>query len=559
MKSFFTRKSLAVVSAFFVASIVTSCHDEEVANVEELSYRHGYEYNFVKTFGEISPNQSWDFSSYARRNRNIVLTRAATVNDFGIQFDSDGYFRVPQEIHDWVFNNVMEENGMANNKERIKESLWHAFSFEADNTEAFDLLPFYLGASQSSYTFHMVVVDPETKQVVSDTELWDLTEDTHMQWTSKGGNDKWHDIEGSTGSGGHGSTMQARTTRSKPILIDFSDPKYRLTKDNVKYTVYFTINVVEGHPQINTDGEVLTSITHTPNVVAVNMPPNIASYTNGEGYEGMLFGCETGSPNKIERTDYDFNDLMFLLVGRIPDVYYDEMLQTTTIKKRYMIEDLTGFDFDFNDIVVDLTDISVHYYIIDEDNGIKEEKSIVYNNVSYPTVTQKASFVYCCGTLPFQVKIGDKEFNRVTDPTDADNTYKQLSGSSDADNTKVTQLGSSTGIEPGYSFTYEYQYSETSPTPTLFWNPDANNISATIWTERDLNGATDSSAGVDGPWAWVSNFPNTGDVPFIIATDQSVNWSGELTHVDFNWLGGDMSTDNSYEVTVVPITTTTNP
>ena len=155
MKSLFTRKSLAVVSAFFVASIVTSCHDEEVANIEELSFRHGYEANFVKTFGEISPNQSWDFSSYARRNKNFVLTRAATVNDFGIQFDSEGYFRVPAEVHDWVFDNVMEENGMANNKERIKESLWHAFSFEADNTEAFDLLPFYLGASQSSYTFHM--------------------------------------------------------------------------------------------------------------------------------------------------------------------------------------------------------------------------------------------------------------------------------------------------------------------------------------------------------------------------------------------------------------------
>ena len=556
MNSLFSHKFFAAVSALLVIGLTSSCHDEEVTNIEEISYRHGYESNFIKTYGEISPDQTWDFSSYARRNKKIVLTRAATVNDFGIQFDSEGYFRVPEKVHDWVFDNVMEENGMANNKERIKESLWHAFSFEADNTEAFDLLPFYLGASQSSYTFHMVVVDPETKQVVSDTELWDLTEDTHMQWQSNGGSG-WHDISGSTGSGGHGSTMQARTTRSKPILIDFSDPKYRLTKDDVKYTVYFTINVVVGHPQINTAGDVLTSITHTPNVVAVNMPANIASYTNGQGYEGMLFGCETGSPDKIQRTDYDFNDLMFLLVGRIPDVYYDEMLQTTTIKKRYMIEDLTGFDFDFNDIVVDLTDISVHHYIIDEENGIKEESPIEYNGVYYPTVTQNASFVYCCGTLPFQVKIGTKEFNRVTDPTDQGNTYLQLSGSTDADNTKVTILGTKTGIEPNYVYSYDYQYSETSPTPSPFWDPDANNISATIWTERDLNGASDSSDGLDGPWAWVSKFPDTGDVPFIIATDQSVNWSKELTHVDFNWLGGDMSTDNSYTVTVVPITTTT--
>lgn len=80
MKSLFTRKSLAVVSAFFVASIVTSCHDEEVANIEELSYRHGYEYNFVKTFGEISPNQSWDFSRYALKNINNTTLTRATVN-----------------------------------------------------------------------------------------------------------------------------------------------------------------------------------------------------------------------------------------------------------------------------------------------------------------------------------------------------------------------------------------------------------------------------------------------------------------------------------------------
>lgn len=575
MKSLFTRKSLAVVSALFVASIVTSCHDEEVANIEELSYRHGYEYNFVKTFGEIDPNQTWDFSSYARRKNFSDLTRA-TLNDFGMSIDNDGYFRVPSAINDWIDENVMEENGMANNKIRVNDSLWHAFSFEAVNTDAFDLVPFYLGASQCTYNFHMVVVDPDSPtEPIYDGVIWE-SQNTQIQWTNGNptdpNNNDWKEIEASPGQGGgHGSTI-GKSTRGKPIRIDFSETKYGLSEDNKKYTVYFYVYIKTSNANpnsqaaINEAKDVLTSITDQPNLVAIDLPDSIDSKLNDGGkYNTMIFACETGSAKHADkltddgRADFDYNDFMFILVGRIPEIYYDEMLQTTTIKKRYMIEDLTGFDFDFNDIVVDLTDISVHYYIIDEDNGIKEEKSIVYNNVSYPTVTQKASFVYCCGTLPFQVKIGDKEFNRVTDPTDADNTYKQLSGSSDADNTKVTQLGSSTGIEPGYTYTYEYQYSETSPKPEPFWNPDANNISATIWTERKLNGTTDSSAGVDGPWAWVSNFPNTGDVPFIIATDQSVNWSGELTHVDFNWLGGDMSTDNSYEVTVVPVTTTTNP
>ena len=563
------KNLFAVLSAVIVILAFASCHDvEEVANIQELAYRHNYETNFVKTFGEISPDQTWDFSSYAREKRlRKALTRAgdASVDDFGIVFDDDGYFRVPTAVHDWVFKNVMEENGMANNKERIKESLWHAFSFEATNKDAYDLLPFYLGNSQSLYNFNIVVVDPESKEIISTTDLWELSEDTGIQWQSNGGSG-WHDISGSTGSGGHGSTMQAATTRSRPILVDFSDPKYGLTKDDTKYIVYYTIEVEEGHPQINTTGDRLTSITHTPNMVAIDMPDNIAALTNGGGYQAMLIGCETGKEghthggNTLSRADFDYNDLMFLMVGRIPDIYYDEMLQTTTIKKRYMIEDLYGFDYDFNDIVVDVTDISVRYYIINEQHGEKTEQPIVYNGVSYPTVNQVAKFTYLCGTLPFQISIGNKTFAQVTDPTDEGNTNKQLNGSSDATN-KVTQLGSQTGITPDYTFEYSYQYSESTPTPSPFWDPDHNNISATIWTDRDLSGTTNSQSTLSGGSAtWQSTFPENGAVPYMIATDQSVNWSPELTHIDSSWLGGDMSTDNSYTITVVPITsTTTNP
>lgn len=566
MKSFFIHKFLVVMSILGIACIVTSCHDEEVANIEELSYRHGYEYNFVKTFGEIDPNQTWDFSSYARRKMDNVFTRAEGDNNFGVQLDDEGYYHLPNNVNHWIFKEVCEERGQGNNKKRvIKDSYWHAFSFEADPTDVFDMYPIYLGHSECAFTFNMRVVDNDGS-ILYDS---DVDDPDHGLWSTQDPNNgievasqkdgPWKSIVGSPGSGNHGSTVEAHFIRSKSFRIDFSDEKYGVTEPNT--TVYFYIKILIHHEGLNEDGNILTSITDLPNIVCIDYPSEFDVLSNNEGYNCMFLGCEAGNKDVLKngRADFDYNDLMFLMVGRTPNLYYDEMLQTTTIKKRYMIEDLTGFDFDFNDIVVDLTDISVHHYKIDEGNGIKEEEPIEYNGVSYPTVKQDAAFVYCCGTLPFQVKIGEKEFNRVTDPTDQVNTYKQLSGSSDANNTKVTQLGAETGIEPGYVYTYTYSYTENDPTPSPFWNPATNNISATIWTERKLNGTTDSSAGVDGPWAWVSNFPNSGDVPFIIATDQSVNWSPELTHVDFNWLGGDMSTDNSYEVTVVPITTTTNP
>lgn len=74
-----------------------------------------------------------------------------------------------------------------------------------------------------------------------------------------------------------------------------------------------------------------------------------------------------------------------------------------------------------------------------------------------------------------------------------------------------------------------------------------------------LFGTTDSQSSLSGGnTAWQSEFPTNGAVPYMIATDQSVDWSPELTHIDPSWLGGDMSTDNgSYTVTVEPITTTT--
>ena len=73
-----------------------------------------------------------------------------------------------------------------------------------------------------------------------------------------------------------------------------------------------------------------------------------------------------------------------------------------------------------------------------------------------------------------------------------------------------------------------------------------------------MTGTTNSQSSLSGGTeTWQSTFPENGAVPYMIATDQSVNWSPELKHIDPTWLGGDMSTDNSYTVTVVPITTTT--
>ena len=111
MKSSFFHKMLVTLTIPFFACIVTSCHDEEVANIKELAYRHNYESNFVKLYGEISPDQTWDFSSYAlNKSHNNAITRADYSEPFGIPLE-DGRYRVPIELCNWIKANVMEDTG----------------------------------------------------------------------------------------------------------------------------------------------------------------------------------------------------------------------------------------------------------------------------------------------------------------------------------------------------------------------------------------------------------------------------------------------------------------
>ena len=57
------------------------------------------------------------------------------------------------------------------------------------------------------------------------------------------------------------------------------------------------------------------------------------------------------------------------------------------------------------------------------------------------------------------------------------------------------------------------------------WDPDQNNITAYIWTKGTDPTASPSSSR-DG--VWTSTFPQSGDVPYIIAVGPEQEWTNEL-------------------------------
>lgn len=245
----------------------------------------------------------------------------------------------------------------------------------------------------------------------------------------------------------------------------------------------------------------------------------------GEDCQYMILGCE--DTNIINKTpswggdpissDWDYNDIVFLVVGmpvapQIKQIY----------KKRYMIEDLgSTFDFDFNDIVVDVT---MEKYV-NADGSVDENKTKTY-----------AAIKHLCGTIPFQLKIGNTEFGKVTDPTNHEQSIAEL-----------RRLTRANGVN--WNPDEEDISKDLAHVAITGWDPQQNNISIRVWpqdkTSNGANATPDNESDnfseftdiptTDKYGAQGFTFPSNGDFPYIIAVDQTINWMPELKSIPKDW------------------------
>lgn len=524
----------AFATFLFIFSF-SSCHDEEVENVSELAYRHAYEDNFVKNYGEVNPNQTWDFSSYAKRYKlNGALTRATMDDDTyksiaTIVADEKNYYQVPSDLSTFITNRFPEHQDNA--------SKTQAFTLMADKACSFEVAYVYQGRSEPDYDLYYAIYN------LNDHSL------TKTKIFSKGNvyvsNDgtSYEELGTTWGVSDAPSTMDYSYVRTETERIDVPANSF----------VYFYIKITDtstrqsgtqDNPQFGWIGDELASIDdpHTIGLVPITTPANIKAVD--PSYEAYLLAvddfCLTCLENNIITENHqdfqDFNDVLFLIAGNIPEPSTVEPgVIKTTISKRYMIEDLYAYDYDFNDIVVDATQLTTMHYLFyhptkTNPNGRFEIQS------DQTTVEQSATMKHLCGTLPFQITLGNYTFGKVTDPTNEDQTMAQLNGT--ATTSTTTPAGTKVnGWEP--DFTVEDQQNQP-----IGWVPSENNISASIITEKGTNTK-------DGLWpgewtgAWTSQFPAAGDVPYIIAVDQTVNWRDEEVSIPKEWIGGDMSSTDT--------------
>ncbi len=501
------KSKTQLLAAGLIASVsltMSSCQDEDFGyTAEQIAYHT----NFEKAFASYKNVETWDFSTYNLHNLGLEggpsfhgKTRAG--EPVATVIEGDRWFNVPTGISDWLNSDLKE--GDDNRTKGTKD-----FVLRMPDDHDILIIPIYQG--QAGLVWNLGIKDETT---TSEEIIWEKSH--HIQ--TKGDDGNWYDMK--DGSGNYitnyndGHTV-GKTIRSRAIRID-----------HTRFSGYFSLflqleNLDEGYRndpyrtfeqdfasrsiQSSTQGMMLalTSIDQNSEF-AKNVFDELKSSFFSDTKNFMFLGCEDSDISKhdigngkVEGGDWDMNDVVFLIVGLSSENVrpnYEEL-----VRKRYMIEDLGGtFDFDFNDIVIDVEQVT------DLRNGTK---------------TQKASLRHLCGTIPWSVKIGDTQFGK----------YPGRNG------------GCSEGGD-GYDPATDLDtYGSIINATVTGWDPDANNIVVTSWPQSaGSDGWTDTERTQDTFLKEADGetytFAEGGKIPYIIACDPTINWMPESIQIPQDWV-----------------------
>lgn len=530
------------LASLLLSSVLTSCQDEDFGYTAE---QIAYESNFTKKFGEIPSDMTWDFTTYARR-QNISSdseptpeTRAELGSLVSKPYnESKKWYKVPSQTLDWMKATLTEQYD--------NRYLGSPFTFKMPSNPV-AIVPIYQGRTGIIWDFEIKVNDYDL------TKLWTQSENIRINGTGTDCKLGYTDAGQTVMNPSSGSavsemnpcyTDEATSVYTRPIIISNVAGKYAYfslhnlyKKRNKKTDGTYGNNYWDSSNEWTTKGNRLTSLDG--HMLALDLPgyaapkldelPEIDNHTPASS---MIIACEDADGTK---SDHDVNDLVFLVVGypNLPEV----VSTTEVVKKRYMCEDLgLTDDFDFNDIVVDVTETK--QYEINTSGTISGDNSQTFpENITgktYISGSQKqyATLKHVCGTLPFQVKIGNSTlFDLVKDPTDQQGTINNLTY------TRGEVIGD--GWNP--NIVREIKNND--------WDPNTNNITIVVqgWGDGNEHTSLNYSSASTGDYpTFVDyangkipakvNFPNPGEVPFIIAVDQDVMWMKERQDIPQSWI-----------------------
>jgi hypothetical protein len=508
------KKLMMAAMSMAVLSIVSCSKDlyDEGAVAEreaaeaaksEANLLEEYKADFIKTYGEVKADQSWDFAidNSTFYTGSQAATRAASTRGWGSFWSfwdylfgngymtpssqtqqsastdpvsqDGGWYEVPTKTRN-LMNTVFGEGN--NNTQKLMEGTFIKLIVPEND---FYILPIYMGQSGGDFKLCMHV-----DGVDNDFIVWSKWDNIQYKTTN---NPNWTTLDKTHSRDGY-NLVGVSDIRTKPIKISVADlPK------NAKINFYLLITEQAGN--YNHLGDKLGCVNGYIKEYAFNSDEvdmeGLPGYNAENGQIQCKFlGCEDASTSK---TDKDFNDVVFLCYGQ-PRVPQSEKVQDLTMvkSKRYMIEDLgMANDKDFNDIVVDVIQ-TFEAQIKTYDDGTPLSG---YENPDYQLKSTVAQVRALGGRLNFELKLGNTTWRKSDTFTD----FTQMLGTT-APNLNAEPLHV---IENVTGF-----------------DMDKNNIEVTVFNEGDKV-------------ARKVGFPDAGNIPLMIATPLSVIWSKEKVKFPF--------------------------
>lgn len=518
---------------YFIMALVSlqSCREdfdfhEAYSENPEFVYRESFE----KAYGEIDPDENWDFSEPAYTTR---ATRAAAT---GVNLSVVDKFSNYGNVRSYSTNHKGDWRKAGNRQ---------PFTMTVP-PNAFYMYPIDLETDGSSYWTMYIQVGSE-----------DSFDGIPIFQRKKGEKNNIYGYDGTQWSVVY--NYAANPTVTKGVRIE-------LPRSLEGESMYIYIELDENSrgflgANYGDRGDKITSLNDrifTPSNVSINNMP--------AGKEYRIIGCEDSSKDPVPLTK-DFKDIVFLMVGenKIPQIstITSESRGTRTLEyasKRYMVEDLGATaktDIDFNDIVVDFeTRTTIEYPITINSYGtITAGADIESTRTTVSTATVRA----LGGTKNISVYLSNNttgvpsEGNDVCIFTkdkygaaDADLTVAYNTSYADGDNNCVVSGNLSGGLTASLMYNttkygdreqeslkntdHHYDVNDyiakiniAGVESTHQWSPSLNNVYVVVYEDISnpnyLQSVDDSHKTI--------RFPYVGDVPEMIATPISWDWNWE--------------------------------
>ncbi|MBR1447412.1 MAG: hypothetical protein IJ588_01525 [Prevotella sp.] len=446
-------KSYGFVAAA-AAVVLSGCSSHDItpdAVVLEQKQKQDYANNFVKHYGTIDANQTWDFTS----NKVRLGTRAA----------SDEILIETVDGLDWGVEETVDENNkytytLTKNLDlyndvpkKLPEKVRHTGESAILVAPSNDFYIYPISCQGAwSHDFCIKVGDADPVKVYH--KFWSDYSKPYVNGMATNYSIKDSTLNVSRRAEMPGVHIYAPTGTPVEIYLD------KLNNGNAPLASTVTGSAIVLKADAKPEG----------------VPLNENSIVEYIGIEDQY------------DYDFDYNDMVLCVVGN-PDTPPTEKIEdekytvNTNVTKRYMIEDLGATDdFDFNDIVVDVTENVTYTHHRTYKTNEAGERTEITDIITNTAKSQKAVIRHLGGTLPFTLKIGNTTISDVAPQLDVDvNISKNISG----------------------------------------WNPDTNNISIQV---EQTSGAV-----------FTVQFPKAGEAPMIIAVDPDQQWMPERQSVPNSW------------------------